>query len=91
MSKSLNINKVVFYSFSKQPTESAKHSWSVILFQSGMRCINTKKCVCVFTYKDKPVYSRVLPELLRLIQLVQLVNPLQHHLVAFICKRHYAL
>lgn len=46
----------------------------------------------VFTYKDQPVDPRVLPpELWRLIQLVQLVDPLQHHLVGFTCKSHYAL
>lgn len=46
----------------------------------------------VFTYKDQSVDLLVLlPKLWSLIQLVQLVDPLQHHLVGFTCKWYYAL
>lgn len=49
-------------------------------------------CVCVFTYKDQAVDPRgLLPKLWSLIQLIQLVDPLQHHLVGFTCKGYYAL
>lgn len=48
--------------------------------------------VCVFTYKDQAVDPWVLlPKLWSLIQIIQLVDPLQHHLVGFTYERHYAL
>lgn len=51
-----------------------------------------KSHMSVFTYKDQPVDPWVVPpKLRRLIQLVQLVDPLQHHLVGFTWKSHYAL
>lgn len=50
-------------------------------------------CACVsVTYKDQAVDPRrPLPELRGLIELIQLVDPLQHHLVDFTCNGHYAL
>lgn len=59
-------------------------SWNVSL--------HGRNCVCVFTYKDHSADPGAFPpELRHLIQLIQLVDPLQHHLVTIACTGDQAL
>lgn len=70
------------------------YSWNILpaLPHKGKGLKEYRSHMSVFTYKDQPVDPWVVPpELRRLIQLVQLVDPLQHHLVGFTWKSHYAL
>lgn len=43
--------------------------------------------LCARTYKNQPVDSLVVfPKLRSVIELVQIIDPLQHHLLVFACK-----